>query len=261
MHENGALTLHVEKVACQTCPIQAFSRHQETKMAWDWSQAGDKTRSGDMSLGGNSDYNWMKGEFAWEQNVTPRFAWYDGRVYHTLTREGFRAGLGTMDNPVLISTPTADFREGKIFPFKVMEGIQFVDVTGMTAVNDTVNPGTPDGTPDADGCGETGTDICPTPPFLIAPDLFGPGGFWGAVGSRDDDNTPAAKPTEWDIWLGTGAEAGGQISGVDDYSTGERSWDFAYTEMWMGINHEVAPKEDALQCGACHSPDNDDFLP
>lgn len=256
VHQAGVLNLHLAAVACQTCHIPGFSRQQPTKMGWDWSLAGDKTRTPAATPAGPKDYDWMKGEFVWEQDVTPRFAWYDGRVYHTLTREGFPAGLGTLDNPVLISVPTADPGEGQIFPFKVMEGLQFVDITGMTAVNDTANPGTPD----PDGCGEGGALTCPTPPFLIVPDLFGPGGFWGAVGTRDDDNTPANKPTEWDIWLGNGAEAGDQISDVDDYSTGERQWDFAYTEMWMGINHEVAPKEDALQCGACHSPDNDDFF-
>ncbi|MCK5797997.1 MAG: hypothetical protein KAI47_12465, partial [Deltaproteobacteria bacterium] len=43
-HTNKMLNNHAMDIACQTCHIPAFSRQQPTKMDWDWSTAGDKSK-------------------------------------------------------------------------------------------------------------------------------------------------------------------------------------------------------------------------
>lgn len=65
--------------------------------------------------------------------------------------------------------------------------------------------------------------------YLITPHLFG--GYWSHY--------------DWDKAAVDGMAASGLA-----YS-GE--YEFVETEMYMAINHEVVPKEDALQCNDCHS--------
>ena len=63
---------------------------------------------------------------------------------------------------------------------------------------------------------------------------MGEGGFW-----TDFD---------WDQALRLGSEVVGL-----DYSG---SYDFAETWMYWPMTHMISPKEDALQCAACHGPDS-----
>jgi octaheme c-type cytochrome (tetrathionate reductase family) len=65
---------------------------------------------------------------------------------------------------------------------------------------------------------------------LIVPKLFGEGGYW--------------KSYDWD----QAARLGMQEIQLD-YSG---QYGFVETEMYWPINHMVAPKEEALKCGACH---------
>jgi len=67
--------------------------------------------------------------------------------------------------------------------------------------------------------------------YLIVPKLFGEGGYW--------------KTFNWNV----ASEVGMAI--VDLPYSGE--YEFVSTEMYMSLNHEVAPKEDALGCSKCHS--------
>jgi len=69
--------------------------------------------------------------------------------------------------------------------------------------------------------------------ILLTPHTYGPGGYW-----TDFD---------WDKALKAGAEAFG-LPYSGDYG-------FARTAMYWPTTHMVAPKEDALQCNACHTPD------
>jgi octaheme c-type cytochrome (tetrathionate reductase family) len=70
--------------------------------------------------------------------------------------------------------------------------------------------------------------------FLIVPHLFGkgpgPNPFWGAF--------------NWDLALAEGAAYAGQ-----NYSG---SYEWVKTVMYLSINHEIAPKEQARQCVSCH---------
>ena len=227
-HELSVYNEHALDIACETCHVPTFSRSQPTKMWWDWSTAGNKTLGTNGIMTSSLEdgtvvqsYNWMKGDFVWEKNVRPAYAWYDGGVQHLDVWSQFPDGEGTAENPVRIAGPTADksVEAAKIFPFKVMRGRQPAHVSER---------------------------------FLIAPKLFGPGGFWPQVPSAES-YTPQAVQNLWTTTLQAGARLAGQIP-LDGTITDE-DWSYVYTEMYMGINHEVAPKSAALgqpPCAGCH---------
>ena len=74
---------HTDIVACQSCHIPAFARVLPTKMYWDWSQAGDKSRKATEDENGKHNYDPKKGEFRWEKNVIPEYHWYNGVMNFT----------------------------------------------------------------------------------------------------------------------------------------------------------------------------------
>ncbi len=244
-HGDASLDNHALDVACATCHVPTYSNAQPTKMYWDWTVAGDRTGAYDPVVEGivsanpafdsgqtRGQYDFKKGAFLWGEKVKPDVAWFDGRTFHLSTTDTFDDA--EKDSTVLIAAPVANYADidAKIYPFKVMRGKQFADVT--TANNN----------------------------FLIVPELFGPGGLWASV-PASEDRKPGASPTAdamWDTVLTQGAQGSGQTAFFgnpgDAYPT-ERSWDFVETEMWMLITHEIAPAANALggtqnNCGACH---------
>ena len=129
-HALNVLNTHAEKVACQTCHIPEFARGDiPTKMTWDWSTAGKKNEDG--SLIATEDYNTLKGDFTWEENVVPEYVWFNGAVEYTL--------LGDTIDPTQIvpinsfvgdkNDPTA-----KIWPVKHFTGKQPYDSVYNTLV-------------------------------------------------------------------------------------------------------------------------------
>jgi len=228
-HKSASMNNHALDVACQTCHIPAFSRQQPTKMDWDWSTAGNKTIGTDgvkkVTVGGKSvdEYNFMKGTFKWQADVQPAFGWYDGRVERLTLSDSYTTGEGTKTKPIQLAklVATKADKAAKIFPFKVMKGKQPVDTTTRK---------------------------------VLAPKLFGKGGFWASIPAA---SAYKAQDVE-DLWttsLTAGAIAAGQIKSTEKFSgraTGSKPWDWAYTSMYMTINHEVAPKAKALSCSSCH---------
>jgi len=77
--ENKILNQHTKSVACQTCHIPAFAREMATKMYWDWSKAGKDFDEIEEQYG-HETYKKIKGEFFWDKNVIPTYAWYNGKV-------------------------------------------------------------------------------------------------------------------------------------------------------------------------------------
>ena len=110
-HQDERLNKHLARVACATCHIPAFARHVPTKMVWDWSKAGDAARPEDLH-----HYLKIKGEFAYADNVTPEYHWFNLSMDRYL--------LGDRTNPTGVTDinrphggkgdPTA-----QIWPFKV----------------------------------------------------------------------------------------------------------------------------------------------
>lgn len=136
------LNRHTDTVACNTCHSPVYSKCRATKTWWDWSMAGDKERKGVKDKYGMPDYFWKKGEFEWKESKKPVYAWYDGYMERLLLGDRinpeakgftpeqrpdktFKQSMVVTDitRPVgSIADPTS-----KIYPFKVMDGIQPAD--------------------------------------------------------------------------------------------------------------------------------------
>ncbi len=231
-HDNGLLDNHALDVACQTCHVPAFSRQQPTKMFWDWATAGDNGRGpGGIQMGALADgtpvpvYDAKKGDFRWEKNVRPVYRWFDGRVARMTTDDAYPAGMGTEENPIVLGQPLADHdsADAVIWPFKDFRGRQAVD---------------------------------PAQNILIVPRLFGPGGFWASLPAPDAYSQEAVDAI-WATAMTDGARAAGQIAPDASYAVGDWAW--AYTVLYLGIDHEVAPAAQALGCGDCHDNAAFDF--
>jgi hypothetical protein len=239
------------------------------------------------SCGGNASlkvkaYDYMKGTFAWGQNVTPTYAWYDGRMTHATTDDkGVFGALGTTpSNRITLSQPLGSRSDpaARIYPFKVMTGRQAVYVDDATGSS-----------------------------FVISPKLFmqagGDGGFWGTISAQapgtvhgytytpasgegfDAYGTPSL-PLDGSFVVTTningftaytsypfsqlladvftrGAKSAGQVDAAAVTfarwaGPGTAGWDWRYTQMYLDLEHEVAPKAQALgandTCTACHQP-------
>ena len=82
------LNNHTNKLACQSCHIPAFARGGiATKMAWDWSTAGQLTPEGKpiqkKDEHGHVIYDSKKGDFKLAENVVPEYLWFNGTVNYT----------------------------------------------------------------------------------------------------------------------------------------------------------------------------------
>lgn len=125
---------HVNKVACQTCHIPEFSRGGvATKTYWDWRTAGKLDENGHpykvegytQGNGKHRDsYISIKGDFTWDENVVPYYAWFDGVMEYT-----------TVDTKIDPTQPVEinKFNGGpndpnsRIWPFKRMHTVQPYD--------------------------------------------------------------------------------------------------------------------------------------
>lgn len=117
-HADAQLNKHVSRVACQTCHIPAFARKYPTKVAWDWSQAGDSTRKDNPH-----EYLKIKGAFEYEESVVPEYAWYNGHMDRYVMGDKVDAHDQAINQPLGSRTdPTA-----KVFPFKVHRAKQVYD--------------------------------------------------------------------------------------------------------------------------------------
>ena len=224
-HSNATYNTHAAKVACQTCHIPAYSRALPTKTEWYWEPAGTPndqyTECSPFVFGEGEDaitrpcYDQMKGEFVWEMNVKPTYAWFNGDYERMLVGDTFTAA-GTEADPIMLSKPLGDKNDAtaKIHPFKVMKGTQPVDASTENRV-------------------------------VLVPHLFGPGGQGGA--------NPYWGNWNWVLALEDGetaVKANPYFDGSGYSFSGQYEW--GHTEMYMRINHEVAPKSEALTCSDCH---------
>lgn len=241
---NGeTLDEHTAKIACQTCHIPAFSRGQFAKVEWDWSTAGDNTKgvAGVVTTRVNelglpdpqgtavTTYDFLKGDFKWMKNVKPTYAWYNGQMRHTVVTDkaDYRnAGL-TADDAARISLASpmgsASDPAAKIYPFKLFRGRQAVFVDGANS-------------------------------FVAVPNLFGPAALWGIIqapGYKYAGRT--AMEALWTTSLAKGMAAAGQIPAGAPAArfNGTKGWDWRYTKLYLDLNHEVAPKGQALGAGGC----------
>lgn len=110
-HKDHRLNAHTDRIACQTCHIPEFARKFPTKMTWDWSKAGDSTRKDSPH-----EYLRIKGEFQYEEEVIPTYAWYNGMMERYVV--GDKLGNEAVHN---INHPIGSRSDAKarIWPFKV----------------------------------------------------------------------------------------------------------------------------------------------
>lgn len=110
-HKDQRLNKHTARVACQTCHIPAFARKMPTKMTWDWSKAGDSTRKDNPH-----EYLKIKGEFHYEEDVIPTYAWFNGKMDRYVVGD-------KLDNETehYINRPLGSRldKTAKIWPFKI----------------------------------------------------------------------------------------------------------------------------------------------
>ncbi|NVK20348.1 MAG: tetrathionate reductase family octaheme c-type cytochrome [Methylocystaceae bacterium] len=120
---------HTDKIACQTCHIPEFARGGvATKTWWDWSTAGKMDENGKplniKDDHGHFSYLATKGDFKYEENVVPTYAWFDGQMNYTLRDEPINdQGVVAMNK----FGGSADDPDSRIWPFKVMRGKQPYD--------------------------------------------------------------------------------------------------------------------------------------
>jgi hypothetical protein len=273
------LDTHTAKLACQTCHIPRFSRGQFGKVDWDWSTAGDNATCagtpGNCVAGtvtvkvaddgvtpdpaatvGVVNYDFVKGNFRWQRNIKPAYRWSNGKSTHALTSDRFAIGArGTAADDasrIVLAEPVGSRADGKIMPYKLMRGRQAFYVDGGNS-------------------------------FTINPNVFGPGSLWGvlqAVGysfaTYDFDGAgpiaPGAPSVEalWGKILDVGARAASQTALTTPFarwsanSPAAPGFDWRYTKMYLDLNHEVAPKAQALGatgCQDCHTSGANAKLP
>ena len=119
---------HTDTVACQTCHIPEFARGGvATKTLWDWSTAGKLKDGKPFSIKddhGHATYLSTKGDFKYEENVQPHYAWFNGDYTYKLIDDKIDP-----TKPVELNAlhGSADDGKSRIWPFKLMETRQAYD--------------------------------------------------------------------------------------------------------------------------------------
>ncbi|MFW5836373.1 MAG: tetrathionate reductase family octaheme c-type cytochrome [Desulfovibrionaceae bacterium] len=209
------LNKHCDAIACNTCHSPIYAKCRPTKTWWDWSLAGNKSRTVHKDRFGMPDYLWKKGEFRWKESAKPEYAWHNGYTERLLIGDAVNMTGAVVQK----HEPTQEKMQGRyihiteplgcmadpgsrIAPFKIMRGVQAADP-------------------------ETG--------YLLVPHLFP---------ANATDAYAYWKNLDWDKAFQVGMKATGL-----PYSG---RWDWVRTDMYWRIEHEVMPKELALSCVQCH---------
>lgn len=119
-HRDERLNRHTGSLACATCHVPDFARKAPTKMIWDWSKAGDGSRRDDIH-----HYLKIKGEFVYQQAVTPEYAWFNRRTGRYILGDPIDPGRVTVLNPPQGSITDP---QSRIWPFKIHRAKQPYDV-------------------------------------------------------------------------------------------------------------------------------------
>jgi octaheme c-type cytochrome (tetrathionate reductase family) len=119
-HQNDRLDGHVKSLACQSCHLPEFAKKEATKMAWDWSTAGQNSMVNDPHK-----YLKTKGSFVYATNVQPEYYWFNGNSDRYIKGDKIDPAKTTH-----INKPQGDILDpgAKIWPFKVHRAKQPYDV-------------------------------------------------------------------------------------------------------------------------------------
>lgn len=126
-HNDAILDYHNHKVACQTCHIPVYAKVNATTLYWDWSTAGRRDENGNPIKEYDADHNYsylsIKGNFVFDNMVTPEYYWFNGTVDHILNDDTINT------SPVQINELYGNYADtnAKIWPVKVHRGKQAFD--------------------------------------------------------------------------------------------------------------------------------------
>jgi len=118
-HKDRRINSHLSAVACQTCHIPTYAKKAPTKMDWDWSKAGDLSREEDPH-----HYLKIKGEFVYDKNVVPEYAWFNLKSYRYILGDPLKPGEVTY-----LNRPMGDItdKNARIWPFRIHRARQPYD--------------------------------------------------------------------------------------------------------------------------------------
>ncbi|MCU0288491.1 MAG: tetrathionate reductase family octaheme c-type cytochrome [Acidobacteria bacterium] len=118
-HKDRRIDTHLSSIACQTCHIPTYARKAPTKMDWDWSKAGNLSREDD-----DHHYLKIKGEFIYNKNVVPEYAWFNLKSYRYLQGDIINPG-----EPTFINKAMGDINDknARIWPFRIHRAKQPYD--------------------------------------------------------------------------------------------------------------------------------------
>ena len=131
-HNNSMLNNHYKKIACQTCHISTYAKHEKTRIYWDWSTTGLRNgeKFNDVSEDGLRKHDSGHGTAISATNLEPEYYWWNGEADQT-----------TLETKITTDTVEMNALHGnyfsndsKIYPFKVMRGKQPYDTKNMTFV-------------------------------------------------------------------------------------------------------------------------------
>ena len=237
---------HTDKVSCQTCHVPYIAPEKATKMWWDWELAGRVSESGkpvvekqpilpegvdaatlteaELAAYAKEDvYNGQKGSFIWARRATPEYYWFNGDVSHTFIGDVIDDKTPARDIP--------NVRTGKYDHINLDDPIVRINVLH----GDYDDPRSRIW-PAKIHRGRQLYD--PQTKMLIVPKLF--------------PNGPDASEAYWKAYDWPRAIAAG-MTYINHEWSGEYAW--IQTEMAWPLKHMVVPKENALTCVECHSPE------
>jgi octaheme c-type cytochrome (tetrathionate reductase family) len=127
-------------LSCQACHIPAIARFRTTKTEWYWETAGDQTRTPVDVGDGRFDYDKMKGDFVWANDVRPTLRRHDGMWNRIMVGvNDTYTGTPSPADPIVMAEPAApkdaaSAGNAKIYPFKKMIGNQVADTGNQRIV-------------------------------------------------------------------------------------------------------------------------------
>lgn len=118
LHSDERITAHIGTVACQTCHIPEGATRDATKVAWDWSTAGQDLPEDPHT------YLKIKGTFVYEHDLVPTYAWFNGNADRYIVGD-----MIDLIGPTSLTTPLGSINDptAQIWPFKVHEALQPYD--------------------------------------------------------------------------------------------------------------------------------------
>ncbi|WP_331686659.1 multiheme c-type cytochrome [Consotaella aegiceratis] len=240
--EGSRLDGHIDRVACETCHIPSVARGEmATRTSWDWSTMGRIGRNRkpmvEKDKDGHATYATEKGDLGWSKDLQPTLIWSNGKL-------AFRhPGDPLPDDTELIEAANNNARGGaarRSAPSNDDGEAEAEDPA--KAFDDAPWMASYEGEPVAED-----SRIAPVKVMNSVVPVDAESRRLAAVQFSGRGGDALWNRFNWK----SAVEAGMEAAGVP--FSGEVA--FARVRQMIPINHMVAPADQALDCGACHSSD------